>query len=109
MNLDLLGHLADFQNDIDHRTRIDLQHDAALYVSPESRQSRFQPIRTKDQVRQNIGSGFIRDGRSRNARFRLRHLDFDARQHRAALVSCRPADLRRRLRPHAGTRNQGNE
>jgi hypothetical protein len=40
----------------------------------------------------------------------LRHRDFDARQHGAALVFYRPIDLSRRLREdHGATENQKQE
>ena len=63
LNFDLLGDLADFQNGIDDRTAVDLQHDSRLHKRPESRQRRFQPIWTDRQVRQDIRTRFIGDGR----------------------------------------------
>ena len=109
LNFNLLGDLADFEDHIDSRAAVDPQHDSGLYVCPESRQTRLQPIWTQRQVRENIGSGFIRYDVSSNTGLRLRYRDFDTGQHCAALVSDRAADLSHRLRPHKAAANTQNE
>ena len=99
---DLLRNLADFQNRIDSGAAVDLQYDARLNERSKTRQARFEAIGTKRQARQDVRSGFIRDGTSGDACFRLRHTDFDSRQHRAALILRRAADLCSCLRPNRG-------
>ena len=59
LNLDLFGHLTDFEDGIDHRVAVDLQDDSGLHIRSESRQRRFQTIRAQRKIRQNVGSGFI--------------------------------------------------
>ena len=54
LNLDGLGHLTHFQDDLDRRIAVDLQHDPSLRECSKSRQSRLQPVRTHWQVRQNV-------------------------------------------------------
>ena len=111
LNFDLFTHLAHFQNHIDNRTGIDLQHDAGPHIGPESWQCGLQSIRTRRQVRHNVGSSFIADGRPRDSGVRLSDGDFHTGQHGAALIFYGAADLCRRLRPHGDAgkkRNQRN-
>src|SRR5207247_4956422 len=54
LNLDRLADLANLQNDVDCWIGVDLQHNSALREGTESRQSRFQAVRTDRQVRQNV-------------------------------------------------------
>ena len=101
LHLDLFGDLTDLQNRVDHRVAVDLQDNSGLYKRTKTEQCRFKSIRTQRQVRQNVGSGLIRDGSSGDARIGLRCCHFHTRQHRPTLISNGAADLRRRLRPDA--------
>ena len=80
LNLDLFCHLTDFEYNIDHRTRVDLQNNSTLHESSETLQGCFQPIGTNCEVRQDIGSSLVRYRHSSDARLGLRCRNFHTGQ-----------------------------
>ena len=79
LNLDLLAHLTDLQDWIDHRIAVDLQHDSLLDEGSKSRQGGLQPVRSKSQVGQHIRSGLITYCFSNKTGFGLRCSELDTR------------------------------
>src|SRR5262249_36545562 len=79
-----------------------------LYICPETRQCRLEPVWTHQQIRQHEKSAFVRDGRSHDSRIRLDRADLHRREHGSALVLDRSTDLRCCLctRIDAENRNQ---
>ena len=90
---------ANAEHRIDRRRRAHLQHDARLPVGPESLKRHLELVRPGRKVRQQVAAGPIGHGRPNEARVGLRHGDGHARQHAAAFIANRAAQLRRRLRP----------
>ena len=109
LNLNLLGHPAYVEANVDHGIAVDLQHDSGLYVGAESRQARLETIRTNRKTCQRVGSGFIRDRVSGQARFRLRHGDFGAWQNCPGLILHCSRDLSRGLSPNARAREHSQQ
>ena len=101
---DSLGDASHFQDRVDHRVRIDLQHDSGLNKRPEPRQAGFEPIGSHLEALQCIVSGLIGYGSSGDSRGRLGCGHFDARQNGAALVGDPAINLRCRLCPDYGRR-----
>ena len=88
---------------LDHG-RVRLNFDLFIEL-PEAGQCCLEPVRTNRQIRQNVRSGFVGDGVARNIRLRLRHGDFDTRQHGSTLILHRTADLGGTLCPHVCPRD----
>ena len=98
LNLDALGNLSHFQQNIQYRVAANLQHDSCSHVATEPRQRRLQPIRTDREIRQRVRARLIGHRRARYPGIGLRDLHFHSRQNRTALIGHHSTDLRRRLR-----------
>ena len=109
MNLDLLADLADFESRIDYRICVDLKNDTRLNKRSESRKRCFELVRANGEIRQHITSRFIAEGAAADPRVGLRRGNFNARQHRSALISHSPTDLCRRLCPNRDTTQHANQ
>ena len=94
LNLDLLRPLAHFERHVNDWVAVDLQHDSCLDKRSESRQRRFQFVRTERQVRQHIHAGFVADRASGDSGLGLCCRDFYARQDRTAGILHGAGDLR---------------
>ena len=75
--------LSHFQDDVDDRARIDLEHDPGLHEGSKAGQGNLQAIRSEREVRQNIRARAIGHAAARRAGLRLRRGDRHTRQHAA--------------------------
>ena len=90
-----------FQDRVDHRIAVDLEHNSALHERAKTRKSGLQAIRPNGKVRQNVRAGLVRNCGPAYSRVRLSCTNFNAGQYGTALILHAAGNLGCCLRPRA--------
>ena len=94
------------QHRIDHRVRVDLQHDAGLHIGAKSLQGDLQLVRTDRHALHDPRPGLVGHRGAGGPGVGLRRRDRHPWQHGAALIGHLAVELRRPLRPGDATHDQ---